>query len=467
MVETNPGTSSRPLRVAVVGSGPSGFYAAEALFKTEGLSVCVDMFDRLPTPYGLVRGGVAPDHQKIKGVTRVYEKIAAHEGFRFFGNVELGRDLQVEDLTACYDQIVYAVGNESDRSMGIPGEELGGVYSATEFVGWYNGHPAFCDRQFDLSEATRVAVIGNGNVAMDVTRVLLQNPETLAETDISDHALTQLRSSSVKEVVLLGRRGPAQAAFSPKEIKEIAELEGCDLVVEPSDAKLDELSVRWLAEKGSRAAQRNADFLTEQSTKGEGESDRKVRCRFLVSPVELQGEGGGVCRVRIERSELYEDDRGTPRPRGLDQFDEEEVQLVFRAVGYRGVPIAGVPFNEDWGTIPHAEGRVLTCEGGEPCPGHYVVGWAKRGPTGLIGTNSADSKATVESMVADASSLPSAEKGDINTLLADRSVDFVSWTDWQNLDRHETEMGESKGKVRDKLISIEAMMDVIGSMRDG
>ena len=308
------GSDRRPLRVAVVGSGPSAFYATDALFKSDK-SVRVDMFDRLPTPYGLVRGGVAPDHQNIKGVVKGYEKTAANEGFRFFGNVKLGRDLGVADLTECYDHIVYAVGNESDRKLGVTGEELGGVHSATEFVGWYNGHPDFRDREFDLENARRVAVIGNGNVAMDVTRVLVKQPDALAGTDIADYAIDALRGSGVREVILLGRRGPAQAAFSPKEIQEVAEVEGCDLVVPAEEAALDAVSTKWLEEKAPASAKKNLAVLDAQVPKGEGTNDRKVRVMFCVSPVELQGEGR-VSRIKLEHSELYEDQRGTPRPKG-------------------------------------------------------------------------------------------------------------------------------------------------------
>lgn len=467
MADPELGSETRPLRVAVVGSGPSAFYAVEALFKTPDLNVRADVFDRLPTPFGLVRGGVAPDHQKIKSVIRVYEKIAANPGFRFFGNVKLGRDIQVEDLSAHYDQIVYAFGNETDRKMGIPGEDLRGVHSATEFVGWYNGHPDFRDRSFDLQEARSVAVVGNGNVAMDATRILIVDPALLVETDIADHALDELKESSVREVALLGRRGPAQAAFSPKEIEEIARLENADLVVTPEEAALDEVSRAWL-ETAARSAQRNVKFLTEQAERGEGDRERKVRCHFLVSPVEILGRDGKVTGIRLQASELYLDESDTPRPRGIDSFRELEVQMVFKAIGYRGVPVPGVPYDERRGIVPNQDGRVLATPGGEVVPMQYVVGWAKRGPTGLIGTNSPDSKATVEAMMADiqgqAAPPPAGEDG-IADLLRSRGIDFVTYRDWQALDRWEVEQGKARGKVRYKLPSIEEMMKVIAGLR--
>ncbi|MHC5062887.1 MAG: FAD-dependent oxidoreductase [Planctomycetota bacterium] len=463
------GSESNPLRVAVVGSGPSAFYAVEALFKEEGLHVAVDVFDRLPTPYGLVRGGVAPDHQKIKSVVKVYEKIAANEGFRFFGNVKLGRDVQVEDLLARYHQVIYAVGNESDRRMGIPGEDLKGVFSATEFVGWYNGHPDFRDREFDLAGASQVAVVGNGNVAMDVSRIMVEDCEVLAKTDIADYAVRALETCKVDTVHLLGRRGPAQAAFSPKEIQEINKLEHVDVVVSERDGTLDDVSRDWMDQQSKGSIQRNVQFLTDQIAVGEGSQPKKVRCRFLVSPVEFLGDEEGHLRaVRIQHSELYLDEWGTPRPKGIEEFEEVPVQLAFKAVGYRGVPVMGVPFDERRGVIPNKDGRVLESADEPVLPRQYVVGWAKRGPTGLIGTNSPDSKATVAMMIED---LPGLEAEiDVRPeatveLLREKDIDFVSYQDWQALDRHEKAEGEKSGKVRQKVSDIGEMMEVVRSAR--
>jgi ferredoxin--NADP+ reductase len=465
MSESPIGSPSRPLRVAVIGSGPSAFYAVDALFKVDGLDARCDVFDRLPTPYGLVRGGVAPDHQKIKNVIRVYEKTAAHPNFRFFGNVKLGRDIQVEDLTAHYDQIIYAVGNESSRDLGIEGEDLEGCVSATEFVFWYNGHPDYRDCKFDLANSTRVAVVGNGNVAMDVCRVLIQDPDHLAETDIADYALAALRESKIREVILLGRRGPAQAAFSPKEIAEIAELDGVDLVVDPESVIVDPVTAKWL-ESGDapKAAPKNLNFLTEASKTGAGDQERKVHCQSLVSPVELLGENGKLVGVRLQRNELYESKDGTPRPRALDSYAEESVQMVFKAIGYRGIEIPGVPFHQSWGIIPNKDGRVVaSADDDTVVPNQYVVGWSKRGPSGLIGTNSPDSKATVEKMVEDlagqtAEDLPADESGQMVALLGERNIRFVTYSDWQLLDKIEKERGEADGRIRQKFTEVGEML---------
>jgi ferredoxin--NADP+ reductase len=462
----SPGSASRPLRVAIVGSGPSGFYAAEALFKVEGLHAQVDMIDRLPTPFGLVRGGVAPDHQNIKSVVKVYQKVAENPGFRFHGNVRVGKDVQVAELEQCYDMIVWAIGCESDQKLGVPGEELEGVHSATSFVGWYNGHPDHRTHSFDLARATRAVVVGNGNVSMDVSRILLKSPDALASTDIADHALEQLRRSSVREVSLLGRRGPAQAAFSPKEIEEIAELPDVDVVVRADEAALDEYSAKWL-ETQARSAQRNVKFLSEHAALGEGSKPRKLRARFCVAPVELLGREGRVVAVKVQHAVLVPDSTGTPRPQLLDRFEEIPADLVFRAIGYRGVPIPGLAHDERKGIVPNDAGRVLDKVGGAVRTGHYVVGWAKRGPSGLVGTNSPDSKATVEQMVADLQQgkgvlAPSASLG---ALLQQRGVDVVSWQDWAKLDAHEVATGAARGKVRDKQPDVAALMATVRKLR--
>jgi ferredoxin--NADP+ reductase len=464
------GSPERPLRVAVIGSGPSGFYAVGGLQKADGLTVTVDMFDRLPTPYGLVRGGVAPDHQKIKNVIRKYQKIAADDGFRFFGNVHVGRDVQVSELSEYYDQLVFAVGNESDRKMGIEGEDLEGVYSATEFVGWYNAHPDFRERTFALNEAKRVLLVGNGNVAMDVARVLARHPDELAPTDIADYALGALRSSSVEEILLVGRRGPAQAAFSPAEIKEIGSLTTADLVVPAEEVALDDLTQRWMEEKAGRDAKKNVAYLTDHVARGEGTNTRKVRCKFLVSPVEFIGTGGRLTHVKLVKNELYESDDGTPRPRATDETWLEEVDLVFKAIGYRGVPIAGVPFHERWGIFPNEEGRLTDPETNAPVPGQYVVGWAKRGPSGLIGTNKGDSEATVAGMLEDIQGQTGetggkSEPGAVVDFLDSRGIDAITFADWELLDQEELNRGEAAGKIREKFTQVDDMLAAIRRLR--
>lgn len=455
------------LRVAIVGSGPSAFYTAEALQKALGDAVATDLFDRLPVPFGLVRGGVAPDHQNIKAVTKVYDKIAAHPGFRFFGNVQIGRDLHVPDLLNHYHQIVYAFGCESGQRLGIPGDDLLGVHTATEFVGWYNGHPDHQHRRFDLAHGQRVAIVGNGNVAMDVARILLTDPTHLASTDIADHALEALRHSAVREVYLLGRRGPAQAAFSPKELEEIAELPDVGVAVEPREAALDPVSAAWLERDGSRSQQRNVKLLQEHATAGGAGKGKRLCCRFLVAPQQLRGRGGQVDTVVLQHMRLEPDHAGTPRPVPTGTTEELAVDLVFAAIGYKGVPLPGVPYEPRQGIVPNRDGRVLDRDGGNELPGQYAVGWCKRGPTGLIGTNSLDAKATVAAMLADraAGRLLTATHHDIAARLAQRGIEVVTWADWQRLDRYERAAGEARGKLRQKVIERDAALRLVQQLR--
>lgn len=459
-----PGTPDRPLCVAIVGSGPSGLYAADALLKTSGLNARVDVFDRLPTPYGLVRGGVAPDHQKIKAVVAVYEKLLQDPRVRFFGNVKLGRDLSVDDLRGRYDQIVYAVGCESDRHMGIPGEDLPGSFSATEFVGWYNGHPDHRDHQFDLS-CEAAAVVGIGNVAIDVVRILSQDPEVLAKTDMAAHAVDALRRSNIKRIYLLGRRGPVQAAFSPKEIEELEEVHRADLVVRPDELSLDPVSQAGLSDA---EAKKNYDDLREIAGHGAGTKDHKIFARFCVSPVEIIAKGGKVAALKLERNELIPDGKGSVKAKGTGQFETlEGVGLVFRSVGYRGIPTPGVPFDDKAGRIANDSGRVTDC--GKPVVGEYVVGWAKRGPSGLIGTNKADSVATVANMLADlkAGTLPKraidAAPEATTKLLASKGVKPVTFAQWKELDKLEKANGARSGKIREKFTRVEDMVSALSA----
>ncbi len=461
-------SAPRPWRVAVVGSGPAAFYTAEALLKTAPDAVAVDLFDRLPVPFGLVRGGVAPDHQNIKGVVKVYNKIAASPGFRFVGNVRVGRDVSVDELAQHYHQIVYAFGCESDQKLGVPGEELAGVYAATDFVGWYNAHPDHRHHRFDLARASRVALVGNGNVAMDVARILLESPDALAKTDIAEHALTTLRENSVKEVVLLGRRGPAQAAFSPKELEEIAELPDVDVVVTTAESHVDPMSASWLEKEGARSQQRNVEILRERATRGEGSRPKKLRCRFLVGPTEVIGKDGRVTAVRVQHMELVADTDGTPRPKATGRFEDIPVDLLFKAIGYRGIPCPGVPYEDKKGIVPNVDGRVTEKVGGALRVGHYAAGWCKRGPTGLIGTNSLDAKATVDAMKADHADGNTLKptRGDLLPTLTARGIDTVSWADWQRLDAWELQQGQARGRLRHKLSSTDEMMRQIKALRN-
>lgn len=457
------GSAERPLRVAIAGSGPAAFYAAESLFRRKGLAVRVDVFERLPTPYGLVRYGVAPDHENIRKVTSTYEQTAARPGFRFFGNVELGRDVSVDDLRGLYDQVVYAVGAASDRRLGIPGEELAGSISSAAFVGWYTGHPDWRDLNPDLS-VERAAVFGIGNVALDVTRILLRDPEELARTDIADYAVEALRESRVREVHLIGRRGVAQAAFSPKEIEELGSLSGVDLVVDRRQVRLSDTELVGI-ERGT-ARRKTIEYLKAKSEGGEGTSPRKIRLRFLASPVDILGEGGRVIGVRIEKNELARDDEGVTRARGTGETEVLDAGLVCRAIGYRGVPIPGVPFDEARGIIPNKGGQVVGKDG-HPVPRQYVVGWAKRGPSGLIGTNRACSIRTVDRMVEELTTDPGPEgsdapgRSDVVVLLRARGVRWVTFDDWKLLDGIERERGKADGRPRRKVLGVEDQLKVI------
>jgi ferredoxin--NADP+ reductase len=341
---SRPGTGAEPLRVAVVGSGPAGFYTAEKLFKQQDLRVEVDIYDRLPVPFGLVRFGVAPDHEKIKNVTRVYDKTAMNPGFRFFGNVDVGTDVTLDDLRDYYHQICYCTGAQTDRQMGIPGEDLERSHPATEFVAWYNGHPDYRDYEFDLS-VERVAVVGIGNVAVDVARILSRTRDEPATTDIADYALEALANSNVKEVYILGRRGPAQAAFTNPEVRELGELAGADFTTFYEEVTLDPLSQQSVDASDDKALKKKIELLQGFADRPQTGKPKKLTLRFLVSPVELYDDGaGGVKGMKIVRNELYLSDDGSLRPKHTDTYEELDVDMVFRSVGYRGVPLAGVPF---------------------------------------------------------------------------------------------------------------------------
>lgn len=458
----NIGTEERPLRVAVIGAGPAGFYVADHLFKQKGLTVEVDVFDRLPTPFGLVRHGVAPDHQKIKLVTRVFEKTANHPRFRFFGHVELGSDVTVEDLREHYHQIVYTVGAQTDRNLSIPGEDLADSHSATEFVAWYNGHPDYRDHTFNL-DAETVAIVGVGNVAVDVARILCRHTDELAETDIADDALEALRQSKVKEVIMLGRRGPAQAAFSLQEIKELGKMPHAQVRVPPDEATPDALTLEALEKEPDPAAMHKLEILGDFADAPDQGKPRTLTIRFLVSPTELIGdEQGHVKAMKLIHNELYLDDRGTLRPRATDRIEEIPAQLVFRSVGYHGVALPGVPFDSRRGIIPNELGRVTDPDSGKSRLGEYTAGWIKRGPTGLIGTNKADAHETGDRMLEDltAGRLLDPPKPHIDhaaDLIAQRQPEHFSYEHWKWLNDHETSLGESAGRPRVKLTTIEQM----------
>ena len=465
---TEPGTPDNPLRVAIVGSGPAGFYAAEALLNHPEVDFEVDMIDRLPTPFGLVRFGVAPDHPKIKNVIKRYEKTAGHEAFRFFGNVTVGSDIAAEDLTAIYHAVVWAYGAGADRQLGIAGEDLPGSHAATEFVAWYNGHPDFADREFNL-DCERVVVIGNGNVAADVARMLVLTREELEATDTAPYAIDALAESKVKEVLILGRRGPAQAAFTNPEVRELGELVDADVYIDPADVDLDEASRAFLdSDQAEMTNRKNVESFTEFAGREPAGKPKRVELRFLRSPAEIHGEGK-VERITVGVNELYADDAGAVRSRDTGETEEIECGLVLRSIGYLGTGIDGVPHDARAGVIPNRIGRVVD-DNEHHIPGQYVVGWIKRGPSGVIGTNKKDAQETVEALLEDVSEgrVPAVEATDdsLPDLLTERGVHFVEFDGWRAIDALEQGLGEPLGRPRVKLTSVEEMLEAARAKRD-
>ncbi len=483
-------TDDSPIRIAVIGSGPAGFYAAGHLLKDgaggHSIDLEVDMLERLPTPWGLVRSGVAPDHPKIKSVTRVYEKTAAHPRFRYYGNVTFGEHVSREDLLAHYHAIVYATGSPSDRPLGIPGEQLPGSHAATEFVGWYNGHPDHTDLEFDLLSAERAVVVGNGNVALDVARMLVLAPAELAPTDTADHALDVLARSRVREVVIVGRRGPAQAAFTNPELLELGELAGADVIVDQAELERA-LAVHDPAVEEDITCRRNVEILRDYAARPPRGHDKRIVLRFLLSPAAfLPDERGHLGAVELIRNELVQAPGGGLRAQATDERETIAAGLAFRAIGYRGIPLPGVPFDELSATIPNRAGRVLDPSSGAPLPGEYAVGWIKRGPSGVIGTNKKDAQETVDAMLADLAPagdgaqngagataqerspahVPSApDPGAVEQLLRSRQPDLVTYSGWEAIDRHERALGEPAGRPRVKLTRIEELLEVAAAER--
>ncbi len=481
-----PGSSENPLRVAIVGSGPAGFYTAEHLLKNNpdpagpegaedqpsggGLSISVDMFDRLPTPFGLVRAGVAPDHPKIKSVIRMYEKTAAREGFRFHGGVEIGTDIAPAELHDRYHAVIYAYGTSTDRWLGIPGENLRGSHPATEFVAWYNAHPDYADREFDLS-CERVVVIGNGNVAADVARMLALTRSELEETDTADHAIDTLAESGVKEIVVLGRRGPAQAAFTNPEVRELGEMMDADVIVDPADAALDEVSREWLnSDEAGPTNRRNVELFAGFSKLEPEGKRRRIVLRFGCSPVEIRGNGR-VESLVIGRNELVRDDSGSIRAVDTGEREEIECGLVLRSIGYRGVELEGLPFDAGRGVVPNDHGRAVDPETGEQLPRIYVVGWIKRGPSGVIGTNKKDALDTVTALLSDVKAgevadPPDLATGDaVNEWVRERVPAAVEFAGWKAIDAAEVAAGEAHGRPRVKFVRIPDMHEIARGRR--
>ena len=455
------GSPERPVRVAVVGAGPAGFFVAEALLQRDAPVFSVDLIERLPTPFGLVRAGVAPDHQKIKGVTKTFEKTAKSDRFRFLGNVEVGKDVSAAELAAHYDQVVYAVGSAVDRRLGIPGEELRDCHPATAFVGWYNAHPDFRDFPFDLS-AARAIVVGVGNVALDIARVLLRSQEELAKTDIAGHALEQLRTSRVREVVVVARRGPAQVAFAPGELRDIAALPGVAVTLDAAAVEADAEHLHGLEPQ----ARKNVELMLSLARAAPHDAERTLRLEFWASPVEVLGDGRDrVCGLRLERTEPVRGPDGV-KARGTGQYFEIDAGLVFRSIGYFGSPLPGVPFDAKAGVIPNLDGRVTESPGGAVRRATYAVGWIRRGPLGVIGTNKADGVAVAARMVEDVPGLtPVSDAARTHTavdvLLASRKLRVTNLAAWSALDAAEVATGQDRGKVREKFTSVEDMMNAL------
>ncbi len=449
---------ARP-RVAIVGAGPAGAFAAAGLLRACG-GAEIDLFERLPTPWGLLRGGVAPDHQEIKRLQDTFDRQTLKRGCRFLGNVQVGVDVSHAELMRHYTAVIYATGAQTDKSLGIPGEDLPGSWAATEFVAWYNGHPDYRDLDFDLS-CKRAVVIGNGNVAADVTRMLTLSARELERTDVADHALDALRESRIEEVVVLGRRGPAQAAFTSAELRELGRLDGVDTRVQAGEVDLDPESSRWLDDVGTFTARTNMALLREFASRpARADAPRRIALRFLRSPVEIRGNGR-VEAVDIRRNEIVRGDDGSLRARAVDESVETiACGLVLRSVGYRAVPLPGVPFDERSFVLPNERGRVRTPDG-EPLPGVYAVGWIKRGPTGILGTNKRDAEETVSCLVEDLADLPepaSPDREQIDELLAERAPGLVTADGWRAIDGHELERGRAERRPRVKLASRDELL---------
>ncbi len=452
------GTESNPLKVAIVGSGPSGFYATEALIKSDFV-VEVDLIERLPVPFGLVRSGVAPDHPKLKQAIEVYKKIAQSPEFNFVGNVTVGQDIKAEDIQKTHHAVIYTCGAETDRKLGIPGEDLLGSYTATEFVGWYNGHPDYRDRTFDLSHETAI-VIGQGNVAADVSRILAKSVDELKHTDISQHALDALADSKIKTIYVVGRRGPAQAKFASKELKEFLEIENCRPYIDPKELELNETSQQELEMKEGRGNKKNVEIFQKFAESEDTGKPRTCISTFLKSPVRLEGEG------RLEKA-VFEINELSGEPfnqsaKGTGETMEIECGILFRSIGYNGVPIPGVPFYDRWGTIPNENGRITTEQGGDVVPGLYTAGWIKRGPSGIIGTNRACAVESVDMLLEDVSKLPADKPGreGLYKILDANSVQYINYDQWMKIDAAEVTAGEPKGKPREKFTRREEMLAI-------
>lgn len=436
-----------PLRVAVVGSGPSGAFCAQLLTEDAPFEVQVDVFERLPTPFGLVRYGVAPDHQKIKSIVGQFTEIFERPGVRFLGNVQVGADITIAELRRHYDAIVLACGAPLDRQLGIPGEHLQGVVSARDFVAWYSGHPESSLEHFSLAGHERAVVVGVGNVALDVARMLVRTPEELRRTDVPEHVVEVLAASTISEICVVGRRGPAHARFTNKELLELAAVEGADVVVDPAELELDAAAQAYV--DANPAASRLLGTLRRIAERPPAGRTRSIRFCFDRTPVQLVGDAA-VAKVRLARSS---------DPAALEDMATD---LVLRSVGFRGAAVPDLPFDEASATIPHQDSRVMNAD--EPVPGLYVAGWIKRGPSGVIGTNRRCAAETVEAVLADAGCRPRAATApqEVDQLLSLRGVCVVDWPAWRLIEQAEAALGRATGRDRVKLHQHEEMLRIAG-----
>ena len=441
--------------VAIIGSGPSAFYAAQALFKADK-DIHVDMFEKLPTPFGLLRGGVAPDHQQMKTVAKSYDKIADHPNFRFFGNVEIGNQIDLPTLKSYYHSVIVAVGAETDRKMNIPGEDLAGSYTATEFVAWYNGQPSYQSHEFNLQGESAV-IIGQGNVAVDVTRILAKPIADLEKTDITQSAIDHLSNSKIKNIYMIGRRGPAQAAFTELELKELGHIHNVNVKIH-DDLNLS-VADQAEIESSSKARKNVAQLNTIKENDSDDNAEKTIHILFYSSPNELIAENGALKRLKLERNRL-EGEAGTQKAFSTGEFYEIDCDILFRSIGYRGVPFRGLPFDDRRGVIPNQKGQVIDMDGA-PIKDAFVTGWIKRGPSGVIGTNRSDSIETVGTLLESLDSSSQENQTDILDVLTSKNIRFVSYADWKVIDEYEVSEGQKKGKPREKLTSIDKILEIL------
>ena len=442
---------TRPLRIAVVGAGPAGIYTVDALVKS-GAQVSVDLFERMPAPFGLIRYGVAPDHPRIKGIVDALHRVLEKPGVRLFGNVDYGNDLKLDELRQFYDAVVFATGAMADQPLRIPGVDLRGSYGAADFVSWYDGHPDV-PRDWPLT-ARSIAVLGVGNVALDVARVLAKSAEEMLVTEIPDNVHAGLAASPVTDVHVFGRRGPAQAKFTPLELRELDHSPTVEVIVDPADIEFDDASIA--AMRSSKQIDMVVKTLQDWAIRDVGHRPRRLHLHFFHSPVEILGADGTVTGLRTQRTELT----GDGNVRGTGVLHDWDVQAVYRAVGYRSAHLADLPFDHVTGTIPHDRGRILDLDG-ELVPGAYASGWIKRGPIGLIGHTKGCSSETVAALLADAPSLRPASRPDPADVLAylnERGIEFTTWQGWRNLDSYERALGEPHGRERIKVVDRSEML---------